>query len=470
MPTGTAVDEEQELQGAHLQRARHALRQRSEGWLAVARLAGALTFLALAAVSGAALHRLDWLSMVPALAGYAVVAALLAVARRRGGWLTAVAQVAPSLDVLLVFAVQRSTLSLSPFPAGVAGWSLGAFVLLVLLASLTVRPSLIFLTAAVAWACEAALQRAAGVGWAPVVASGVILALAAAVTALAARQVEELVARMTAEEVGRRIEHARGESLAAAAAQIRAANEELREKQAELIRAQGRAEALSQLVVHDLKGPLASILVLLELTAENVAPLSQPRILEDLAVALREGRRLLAIVQDLLAIGRLEEGALRLDPRPHRLGPLLDAVRQVHGPAAQVRGAALEVRLPGDVSGVFDGPLVHRLVENLVVNALRFVSKGHRIEVAAERSDSGILLRVANDGPAIPPERREHIFQKQGIDVAGSRHNFGLGLTFCRLVAEAHGGRIALEEAPGWNVAFVVRLPGDGAAAAVSPV
>jgi signal transduction histidine kinase len=429
----------------------------------MARLAGAVAFLVLAAVSGAALHRRDWLILVPALSGYAGIAVLLVLGQRRDGLLPVLAQVAPSLDVLVVFALQRLSLPLSPFPAGVAGWSLGPFVLLVVLASLTLRPSMIFLTAAVAWACEASLQHQAGVGGAPVLASGLVLALTATVTALAARRLEEMVARMTAEEVARRIAHERGESLAAASAQVRAANDELREKHAELVRTQVRAESLSQLVVHDLKGPLTSILILLELTCENLDPALQPRILEDLGVALREGKRLLAMVQDLLAIGRLEEGALRLDPRPHQLRPILESIRQVHGPAATVRGALLEVHGPADLSCVFDGPLVHRMVENLVVNALRFVSRGQHIEVSAAPSEGGLLLRVANDGPPISPERREGLFQKQATpEGTASWQNFGLGLTFCRLIAEAHGGSIALEEAPGWNVAFVVRLPGEG--------
>jgi signal transduction histidine kinase len=465
MTTGPATPKQQDEdpRGAQLQRARRELRQRSGGWLALARLAGAVAFLALAAVSGAALHRRDWLILVPALSGYAAIAVLLVFGQRRDGLLAVLAQVAPSLDVLVVFALQRLSLPHSPFPAGVAGWSLGPFVLLIVLASLTLRPSMIFLTAAVAWVCEAALQRQAGVGGASVLASGLILVLTATVTALAARRLEEMVARMTAEEVARRIVHERSESLVAAAAQVRAVNDELREKHAELVRTQVRAESLSQLVVHDLKGPLTSILILLELTCENLDPVSHPRILEDLGVALREGKRLLSMVQDLLAIGRLEEGALRLDPRPHPLRPILDAIRQVHGPAAAVRGALLEVHGPADLSCVFDGPLVHRMVENLVVNALRFVSRGQHIEVSAAPYDRGLLLQVANDGPPISPEGREGLFQKQAApEGPASRQNFGLGLTFCRLVAEAHGGRIALEEVPGWNVAFVVRLPGEG--------
>jgi two-component system, OmpR family, heavy metal sensor histidine kinase CusS len=462
MSTGTATRQEQEEdpRRSQLKRARHELRQRSGGWLALARLAGAVAFLGLAAISGVALHRHDWFILVPALSGYVVIAAFLVVGQRRDGLASVVASAAPSLDVLVVFALQRLSLPLSPHPAGVAGWSLGAFVLLVVLASLTLRPSMIFLTAAVAWVCEAALQRQAEVGWAPVLASGIILALTAAVTALAARRLEELVARMTAEEVARRIAHERSESLAAAAAQVRAVNDELREKHAELVRAQARAESLSQLIVHDLKGPLTSILILLELTCENIDPMAQPRILEDLGVALREGKRLLSMVQDLLAIGRLEEGALRLDPRPHPLRPILDAIRQVHSPAAAVRGASLVVNGPADLSSVFDGPLIHRLIENLVVNALRFVSRGQRIEVSAAPCEEGLLLRVANDGPPISPEQREGLFQKQPAwEGPASRQNFGLGLTFCRLVAEAHGGRVALEDVPGWNVAFVVRLP-----------
>ena len=243
-----------------------------------------------------------------------------------------------------------------------------------------------------------------------------------------------------------------------AAAEVRAAHRELAAQHAELVAAHQRAEALSQLVVHDLKGPLTSVLTLMELTASHLEGDAPAR--ADLGVALREGQRMLGMVQDLLAISRLEEGALRIEPRQQRVLPILEAIAAAHGPAAQQKGAPLTVRAHPELTFVFDPGLLHRLIENLVLNALRFVGKGEGIEVAAGIQDGELQLLVANNGKAISPQRRDSIFEKQVVTPApGARHNFGLGLTFCRLVAEAHGGRIALEDVPGWEVAFVVRLP-----------
>ena len=441
-----------------LARARREMRRQSERWLALVRLVGACDFFAVAATLGYGAGLLEWRVLLPILSAYAAIAGLILVVTRDEGPLRPLSVFAPSIDVLVVYALQDLGMPLSPQPAGVAGWTLGVLVLLVLLASLTLRPAMIAATAVFAWVCEAMLQQKAGINWGTILASGIVLGLAAVVTALAARRIEELVSRMAAEEVAGRLQQERNLELELAAAEVRAAHRELAVQHAELVAAHQRAERLSQLVVHDLKGPLTSVLTLMELTASHLEGDAPAR--ADLGVALREGQRMLGMVQDLLAISRLEEGALRIEPRQQRVLPILEAIAAAHGPAAQQKGAPLTVRAHPELTFVFDPGLLHRLIENLVLNALRFVGKGEGIEVAAGIQDGELQLLVANNGKAISPQRRDSIFEKQVVTPApGARHNFGLGLTFCRLVAEAHGGRIALEDVPGWEVAFVVRLP-----------
>lgn len=450
-----------------LQRSRLELRLRSEGTLAVLRVAGAAAFLGIALALGLGAGLPDWRSLLPVLAGYAAFSALLlyGVRARRAAEVPASGQVAklwismigPSLDVLIVFVLQHQSLPLSPHPAGVAGWTLGVFVMLVLFASLTLRTGMIALTAAIAWCGEALLQHQAGVHAGAIVASGVILAMAAAVTAFAARQLEELVVRTATGEVARRLERERNQQLERAAAEVRAAHEALGLKHGELMRAQQRAEAFSQLMVHDLKGPLTSVLALLSLTVSNLK--ADPEVVEDLNIAIREGKRMLGMVQDLLAISRLEEGALRVEPREQPIVPILEAIAATHGSSAEQQGTALAVRGERDMVGLFDADLLHRVLENLVVNALRYTGRGQAIELGADAAESELVLTVANNGKPIAPERRAALFQKLAVQAPGQPHNFGLGLTLCRLVAEAHGGRISLEDLPGWNVAFVVRLP-----------
>jgi len=104
--------------------------------------------------------------------------------------------------------------------------------------------------------------------------------------------------------------------------------------------------------------------------------------------------------------------------------------------------------------------MVHRFFDNLVLNALDFVRPGGRVEVAAWQEGRELLLAVRNTGDPVPAEARARLFQKGAVQ-RGSRqkHNLGLGLYLCRLVAVAHDGTIALRDEPGWSTTFVARLP-----------
>src|SRR5256886_14809289 len=309
-----------------------------------------------------------------------------------------------------------------------AGWTLGAFAMLVALPASSLLSPLISATAALAFALLAALQLRAGVSWASIAMSGVVLALVAMVSAAVVRELDRLVARLVVNEVS---------------------HEELR-------RAQGEAETLTHLLVHDMKGPLTGLIGLAEVVASEIkGPLQA-----DVKMIEQQGRRLQAMVGDLLAIAKLERGALTSAPETVDLSALPVSLANAYAVSARTAGAQASARRAPGLCAMLHREMIHRFFDNLVLNALDFVRPGGRIQVAAAQEGPELTLAVRNTGEPVPPEARGRLFQK-GVIQRGSRqkHNLGLGLYLCRLVAVAHDGSIALRDEPGWSATFVARLP-----------
>jgi signal transduction histidine kinase len=442
------------------------LRGRSARYLGLLRLLGALGFLVLAAFLGFGRGLNDWRLGVPVHAAYAAVAGLIVLALRRQRVRTAVALVAPLIDVAMVYWLQRGSLWVSPFPAGVAGWSLGPFVLLVLFASLTLRPGLIYGTALAAALAEGALQAQVGVGGGAIAASVGILLLTAAVTHWAAGRLEAMVRDLVSEQVRVRLVTERSEELRRANEATAAARAQLAEQHEKLLAAQREAETLTGLLVHDMKGPLAGVLMMVELVSSRLqrGP-EHVELAKDLKLAEVQGRRLLEMIHDLLAVARLEKGTLQPKRRGTVLAALCESTVAAYAASAKGRGVQLAARLEGAPAVQLDPELIQRVLDNLISNALAHVSAGDRVEVFAALEGQELQLGVRNSGPAVAQAARGRLFERAG-GTGNGRSNAGLGLYFCRLVAEAHGGRIALEEHAGWSVTFVLRLPAEAAAAA----
>ena len=432
-----------------LETAREQRRLQSARWLSGLRLVAASAFLALAAGLGYGGGLAEWRSLAWGFAGYVCIAALVAVLARSHspGWL---GQAVPAVDVLVVFWLQHVNVSLSPLPGGVAGFTLGPLVFLVLLTSVTARPGSLVATAALAWTCEGVLQREVGSDWGSVLASGLILGATCAVTLFQARVVEALVSRLVTKEVERRVATEQG-------AETARARDALQQKHAQLLEAQREAEALTRFLVHDMKGPLTGIKALVELACDSLPKASDERDLLDTAADLAQ--RLVQMMGDLLTISRLESSGRPLKAATAELAPLLESVRSTLAGQARQGGALVEVRVPARLTARIDAGLLQRMLENLGSNALRYLQAGDRLEFSAVVEAGALVVAVCNSGPPVPAQIRPHLFEK-GASSNDSRHNVGLGLYFCRMVAEAHGGLIALEDrdAP-WNVAFVTRIP-----------
>src|SRR6266446_1326211 len=252
------------------------------------------------------------------LLAYAVTGYLLLRWRRGGGWREQITVSSPMFDVVFIFLLLWSIGPRAPGQPFNVGWTLGAFALLIGLSALSLRVHVITATAALAFALFTALQLRMGAHWANVAMGGVVLALVAMVAAAVVAELERVVARLVVNEVS---------------------HEELR-------RAQSEAETLTHLLVHDMKGPLTGLIGLAEVVAsELTGPLHS-----DVKMIEQQGRRLQAMVGDLLAIARLERGVLSSAPETIDLSALLVSLANAYAISARRAGAQITacVVAPGD--------------------------------------------------------------------------------------------------------------------------
>ena len=219
-------------------------------------------------------------------------------------------------------------------------------------------------------------------------------------------------------------------------------------------------ENLSALLVHDLKNPLAAVLANLDLL--DLEP-GRPADPETVGAARVSARRLQRMVGGLLDIARLEDGSIPLRLVSTDLRALVAAAMQGCSSLALMSSVQIQQRpTPEPVAGLVDQDIVRRALDNLLDNGLRYAPQGSSIEVWAERGPlvGRVSLCVRDRGPGIPDALRERIFEKYGQAEPGKRTgNQGLGLTFVRLAAEAHGGHATVESPAGGGCLFRLDLP-----------
>ncbi len=220
---------------------------------------------------------------------------------------------------------------------------------------------------------------------------------------------------------------------------------------------------LMKMIVHDLKTPLTTVLATLEMLVEgDLGELSelQRRAARDAELKANE---LLGLIEDLLEIARIEEAAIHLDletiePDVFLRGLVSDWELRLQQESARV---SVEVAT-GTPSLRADAGLLRRVFGNLIQNALIHSSESVVLSLSARAQAGFVLFTVADNGPGIPPEFHGAIFQKFArvkAPHAPRVRSSGLGLAFCRLAVEAHGGRIWVQSSEGTGSAFHIQLP-----------
>lgn len=242
-------------------------------------------------------------------------------------------------------------------------------------------------------------------------------------------------------------------------AELEEARETVALRNAKLEELEGLKETLTQTLVHDLKNPLAAVLGNLELMERKADESVLHLVRRSKAAAWRMHQMIL----NLLDIGQLEEGKLVLHPEPLDAGSLARKACQEMESGATQRGVQLEL-VADEATAILrgDGAVLRRVLDNLLSNAIEHSPQGGIVRLAVTLCDEGIEIAVSDQGSGVPPEFREKIFEKfQRLESRKSMPgaNRGLGLTFCRLAVEAHGGTIWVDDAPGQGALFRALLP-----------
>ena len=244
---------------------------------------------------------------------------------------------------------------------------------------------------------------------------------------------------------------------------LKGATDALEQSLLELREAQQAREDLVRMIVHDLKTPLTSVLATLEMLRDGdfgTVPAGPARALSDVEAKAED---LLGLIQDLLDVSRVAEQSLALQPEPIAPGALMAEL--VHDWALRFQQEQATARTDvADDAPVFaaDKTLLKRVLSNLIQNAVTHTALPVTVSLGARRAEDGIHLTVADDGPGIAPAFQELIFRKfeqvRGPHTPSVRSS-GLGLAFCRIAVESHGGRIWVESAEGQGSIFHLRLP-----------
>ncbi len=238
-------------------------------------------------------------------------------------------------------------------------------------------------------------------------------------------------------------------------------NSDLTRRNVELLELHRFRNELSAMLVHDLKNPLSVILSSLEFASETLAAI---RIDADTLSAIEDsrsaGHRMLQLLGNLLTVSSAEAGRLQLRQDRVSLRALLSGIVSQRRSVMRARGIAASVALVEDYFVTADTELLTRAVENIVDDAVRNSPSGGLLILSVERVGDGTVMSIGTSGPPIPKEARLAIFEKYaGVSGVAGRMNLGLGLYFCRLVAEAHGGRIWVDETSDLPTVFRFLLP-----------
>ena len=251
---------------------------------------------------------------------------------------------------------------------------------------------------------------------------------------------------------------------------LKAATDALEDSYRKLRELEKVRDDLMKMIVHDLKTPLTTVLATLEMVGDGeYGPVndSQQGALADAKIKAEE---LLSLIEDLLEIARIEDGAVALAPVPLQPATFLGDLARDWAFRFKQSGVQCDVEVGSDAPGFrADHALLRRVFANLLQNAIMHASSPVHVRLSARRDGQGVLFTVADDGPGIPPEYHELIFRK--FETVKSRtaprvRSSGLGLAFCKLAVDAHGGRIWVQSAEGRGSQFHVLLPLEPVSAA----
>jgi len=220
-------------------------------------------------------------------------------------------------------------------------------------------------------------------------------------------------------------------------------------------------EDLTAMIYHDLRSPLSNIISSLEMI-QSLLPYDQDPNLEPIFMITRRSTdRMQRMISSLLDIERLESGQPISNQKETILDDLINDAMQTIMPVIENKMQTLTVKISPEMPALWvDADMIRRVLINLLENAAKFTPNGGEIVIGGSCPDNQVHLWVQDNGPGIPEVARELIFDKfSRLKTENSPKGLGLGLAFCRLAVEAHGGKIWVESKMGAGSHFEFTLP-----------
>jgi NtrC-family two-component system sensor histidine kinase KinB len=217
---------------------------------------------------------------------------------------------------------------------------------------------------------------------------------------------------------------------------------------------------LTSMIFHDLRAPIGNIISSLEVL-ETSTMKEDEAFQSVLSIAQRSSRRASRLIESLLDLDRLEAGNAVIDKQKTSISTLIEEAVEEVRPMAEAKEHTLEIEPMPELPEVdIDFDLILRVMTNLLENAIKYTRTGGKIRVSAHKAKGVLDVSVNDSGSGVPPADRKRIFEKYArIHRKGKPKGRGLGLAFCRLAVEAHGGKIWVESTQGEGSTFHFTLP-----------
>jgi signal transduction histidine kinase len=232
--------------------------------------------------------------------------------------------------------------------------------------------------------------------------------------------------------------------------------EQLQENYARLQDVERLRDDMRNMIVHDLRTPLTAVIAGVDMLRRRGDLNESQR--ELMSIAAAGGKTLLAMVNDLLDVEKMESGSAQLQLTTLSAAALVAGALEQVSSLAQESNTALDIEIAPELP-LFEGDenKLSRTLVNLIANSIKFTKAG-RVTITASEEAGSIRFAIRDTGDGIPAEAFERIFQKFG-QLDSRRAGTGLGLAFCKLAVEAHGGHIEVESTPGVGSTFSFTVP-----------
>jgi len=222
-------------------------------------------------------------------------------------------------------------------------------------------------------------------------------------------------------------------------------------------------EELSNMVVHDMSSPIVAVLLHATLMEEKI---SDPDLLEHLEMIRMSADRLDAFINDMLMLAKMEQSKLHLNRSPVMVNELVLEAEKHFSIMAHSKGIRLSAEVPEPALQMqLDSNLFQRIIANLLANALKYSPNNTEVKVKLTPLPSSdaqphLKMQVFDEGPGIPDEFRSRIFKKFEVVELKNKGilQIGLGLTFCKMAVDAHGGKIYVTANKPQGSIFVVEI------------